>query len=137
MRSPAGRKTVTLLMTVPAHLQAEVRAIVDPARVESASPRALSELDKDLLRLSVEALYRAAAAGEGERAQACARFLEAVIFDGRSSPFDLEQLRRLDARLLQHAVTVLQLGRGLDGVALAQQCDKQSNIGGCVERGPA
>lgn len=114
MTLPPPPGTLTIATTVPAPLaeaflqavddffaQARAQPTVDlgtaetPARERDAGPAALLAL-------------LAVAEGDSAQAVAVARFL-ASLYDGRAYPFDLAELRGLDAGLFAHALAVLRL----------------------------
>lgn len=122
-----AQRSVTMLLTVSAEASASLRrAASDRERLAAPTGRALNDVERALLNLSIEPLYRESQDGEGPSAEVTRSFLASLMGRPARHPFELRDLRGLDARLKQHAASVLRLGRGIDGAAYIRQCDKET-----------
>ncbi len=122
-----AQRSVTMLLTVSAEASASLRrAAGERERLAAPTGRPLTDLERALLNLSIEPLYRASEDGDGDNAQVSRRFLASLMGRPAHHPFELRDLRGLDARLKQHAASVLRLGRGIDGAAYIRRCDKET-----------
>lgn len=123
-----AQQSVTMLLTLSAEAGAAMRRAAEEGGHLAAPPRRapLNELECALLNLSIEPLYRESEDGAGQGAEVSRRFLASLIGRPARYPFELRDLRGLDARLMQHAACVLRLGRGIDGAAYIRQCNKET-----------
>jgi len=122
-----GQQSVTVLSTLSAEGGAVLRrAAGDGERLATPSGRALSDVECALLNLSIEPLYREGEDGTDQKAEVSRRFLASLMGRAARHPFELRDLRGLDARLMQHAASVLRLGRGINGAAYIRSCNKKT-----------